>query len=87
VIFDTPYASLILQYQIEFLLRTMYPSKSSSVSRVLVLGLTVQQDEQFLTVLGTANTDDNNPVKPNGNYTYQLLQQSVAPHFVFMGFA
>jgi hypothetical protein len=27
-----------------------------------------------------------NPLKPNGNYTYQLLQQSETLHFVFMGF-
>jgi hypothetical protein len=27
-----------------------------------------------------------NPLKPNGNYMYHLLQQSVTLHFVFMGF-
>jgi D-alanyl-lipoteichoic acid acyltransferase DltB (MBOAT superfamily) len=27
-----------------------------------------------------------NPLKPNANYVYHLLQQSATLHFVFMGF-
>jgi hypothetical protein len=27
-----------------------------------------------------------NPLKPNGNYIFHLLQQSVTLYFVFMGF-